>query len=254
MEPEDEDGSVAGAPVLRFEGVWKAFVRGRGWVSVLEDVSLEVGEGQIVAVVGGRGQGKSTLVRLAAGMLCADRGGVSIKGRELGDLSEGDLGRVLRTEIGVATRGGEDRLNVHDYVEMSLAATREYNGRERERLVRDVLAELEIAECADSPWAELSDWQRVLVEFAQAVVRRPSLLLVDDVVDGMGLDQKRAAMDLMERFAKDRRCAVLMAVSDHAAALRSATVWQLSHTKLELMHQDPDITYLHQRRARVAES
>jgi ABC-type cobalamin transport system ATPase subunit len=73
-------------------------------------------------------------------------------------------------------------------------------------------------------------------------------LLVDDVVAGMGLDQKRAAMDLMEGFAKDRGCAVLMAVSDHDAALRSATVWELSHTKLELMYQDPDITYLHQHR------
>ncbi len=243
-------------PVLRLDGVWLAFERGGVRVSVLEGVSLEVRAGQIAAVVGGRGQGKSTLIRLATGMLSADRGSVSIEGRELGDLSDRDLERLLRTEIGVATRAGEERLNVHDYVEMSLAATRKYSGRERDRFVKDILAELEISGCADSKWDELSDWQRVLVEFAQAIVRRPKLLLVDDVVDGMGLDQKRAAMDLMEGFAKDRRCGVLMAVSDHAAALRSATVWRLSHTKLELMHQDPDITYLHQRqpaRARVAE-
>jgi putative ABC transport system ATP-binding protein len=243
-------------PVLRLEGVWKGFVRGGGLVSVLEDVSLEVGAGQVAAVVGGRGQGKSTLIRLATGMLRADRGSVSIDGRELGGLSDRELGRVLATEIGVATRAGEDRLNVRDYVEASLVATRAYSGRERGRLVRDILAELELSGCAGSRWVELSDWQRVLVEFAQAIVRRPKLLLVDDVVDGMGLDQKRAAMDLMEGFAKDRRCGVLMAVSDHAAALRSATVWQLSHAKLELMHQDPDITYIHQRRpawARVAE-
>ena len=243
-------------PVLRLEGVWKGFARGGGWVSVLEDVSLEVRAGQVAAVVGGRGQGKSTLIRLAAGMLRADRGSVSIDGRELGGLSDGDLERLLATEIGVATRAGEDRLNVHDYVEMSLAATRAYSGRERERRVKDILAELEISGCAGSRWAELSDWQRVQVEVAQAIVRRPKLLLVDDVVDGMGLDQKRAAMDLMEGFAKGRACGVLMAVSDHAAALRSATVWQLAHTKLELMHQDPDITYLHQRQqdqARVAE-
>jgi ABC-type lipoprotein export system ATPase subunit len=233
--------------VLRLEGVWKGFARGGGWVSVLEDVSLEVRAGQVAAVVGGRGQGKSTLIRLATGMLRADRGSVSVDGRELGGLSDRELERLLAREIGVAARAGEERLNVHDYVEMSLAATRQYSGRERDRLVKDVLAELEISECAGSKWAELSDWQRVLVEFAQAIVRCPKLLLVDDVVDGMGLDQKRAAMDLMEGFAKDRRCGVLMAVSDHAAALRSATVWQLSHTKLELMHQDPDITYLHQR-------
>lgn len=247
---------MADVPVLRLVGVWKGFARGREWVSVLEDVSLEVRVGQVAAVVGARGQGKSTLIRLATGMLRADRGSVSIDGRELGGLSDRELERVLATEIGVATRAGEDRLNVHDYVEMSLAATRRYSGRERDRLVKDILAELEISGCADSQWAELSDWQQVLVEFAQAIVRRPKLLLVDDVVDGMGHDQKRAAMDLMEGFAKDRRCGVLMAVSDHAAALRSATVWQLSHTKLELMHQDPDITYLHQHqpaRARAAE-
>lgn len=240
-------------PVLRLEGVWKAFDSGRGRVSVLEDVSLEVQAGQVAAVVGGRGQGKSTLIRLATGMLHADRGSVSIDGRELVGLSDHELERLLGTDIGVATRAGEDRLNVHDYVEMSLVATRKFGGRERDRLVKDILAELELSGCAGSKWEELSDWQRVLVEFAQAIVRRPKLLLVDDLVDGMGLDQKRAAMDLMEGFAKDRRCGVLMAVSDHAAALRSAKVWQLSHTKLELMHQDPDITYLHQRRpARAA--
>jgi ABC-type lipoprotein export system ATPase subunit len=232
------------SPVLRFEGVWKGFTRGRDWVSVLEDVSLEVRAGQVAAVVGARSQGKSTLIRIATGTLRPDRGSVSIEGRELADLSGGDLAELLRTEIGIAGRDGEDLLNVRDYVAFSLAATRKYSGRERDRLVKDVLAELEVSGCAGSKWPELSDWEQVLVEFAQAIVRRPRLLLVDDVVDGMGLDQKRAAMDLLEGFAKERRCAVLMAVSDHAAALRSATVWQLSHTKLTLMHQDPDIIHI----------
>jgi putative ABC transport system ATP-binding protein len=236
--------------VLCLEGVWKGFERGREWVSVLEDVSLGVRAGQVAAVVGGRSQGKSTLIRLATGMARPDRGSVSIGGRDLGGLSGSDLEGLLAREVGVAGRGGEDRLNVHDYVEMSLAATRSYSARERARLVKEVLGELEIAGCAGAKWSELSDWQRVQVEFAQAIVRRPKLLLVDDVVDGMGLDHKQAAMDLLEGFARSRGCAVLMAVSDHAAALRSATVWQLSYAKLELMHQDrePDITYLHQHR------
>jgi len=237
-------------PVLRLVGVWKAFDRGGNRVSVLEDVSLEVRAGQVAAVVGARGQGKSTLIRLATGMLRPDRGSVAIEGRDLGGLSGGALEQVWAREIGIAARDGEDLLNIHDYVEMSLAATRQYSGKERDRMVKDILAELEISGCAGAKWDELSDWQRVQVEFAQAIVRRPKLLLIDDVVDGMGLDQKQAAMDLIEGFAKTRRCGVLMAVSDHAAALRSATVWQLSHTKLKLMHQDPDpdITYLHEHR------
>jgi putative ABC transport system ATP-binding protein len=234
-------------PVLRLVGVWKAFARGGERVSVLEGVSLEVAAGEVAAVVGGRGQGKSTLIRVAAGTLPVDRGGVWLDGRELMGLSDGDLSTVLAGEIGVAGRGGpEARLNVHDYVEMSLGAIRKYGKEERARHVRGVLEQFELGDAGGAMWEELSDWQRVLVEFAQAIVVRPRLLLVDDVVDGLGLDHKRSAMDLIEGFAKDMHCAVLMAVSDHAAALRSATVWSLSHGKLELMHQDPAITYLHQ--------
>jgi putative ABC transport system ATP-binding protein len=239
---------VADVPVLRLVGVWKAFARGRERVSVLEDVSLEVLAGEVAAVVGGRGQGKTTLIRVASGTLPVDRGSVWLDGRELTGLSDGQLSTVLADDVGIATRAGpEARLNVHDYVEMSLGATRRCSKGERARRVRDVLEQLELTGASGAMWDELSDWQRVLVEFAQAIVVRPRLLLVDDVVDGLGLGHKRTAMDLIEGFAKDVHCAVLMAVSDHAAALRSATVWSLSHGKLELMHKDPDITYLHQR-------
>ena len=84
-------------------------------------------------------------------------------------------------------------------------------------------------------WEALSDWQRVLVELAQAVVVRPRLLLVDDIADGFGLGRKQAVMDLLEGFARERSCGVLMAVSDHASALRSVRIWQLHRRGLRLM-------------------
>jgi ABC-type Mn2+/Zn2+ transport system ATPase subunit len=96
-------------------------------------------------------------------------------------------------------------------------------------------------------WEELSNWQRVLVELAQAVVVRPRLLLVDDVMDGFGLGKKQATMDLLEGFASELGCGVLMAVSDHASALRSVRVWQLSRGRLKLMadHSSPVVIPLH---------
>lgn len=234
--------------ILRLEGVWKAFDRGRERVSVLEGVSLDVALGEIVAVVGMRGQGKTTLIRVASGTLPADRGRVLLNGRDLTGLSDGQLSRVLARDVGLATREGENRLDVHDNVEMSLSATREYGKQERHHRVEDVLRELDLTGCASARWDELSNWQRVLVEFAQAIVVRPRLLLVDDVVDGLPFEHKRAAMELIERFAKDIRCGVLMVASDHATAARAAKVWSLSHGELELMHEDePGITYLDDR-------
>jgi ABC-type cobalamin/Fe3+-siderophores transport system ATPase subunit len=252
--------------VLCLDGVWKAFDRGRDRVSVLEDVSLSVGVGEVVAVVGTRDQGKTSLIRVASGMLPADRGGVCVGGVELGGLRDRQLAGVLASEVGVAVRTGpEVRVRVREYVEMSLVACRrwrrrEWRGRERRLRVTEVLEELGVSGCADMRWEELSNWQRVLVELAQAVVVRPRLLLVDDVMDGFGLGKKQATMDLLEGFASELGCGVLMAVSDHASALRSVRVWQLSRGRLKLMadHSSPVVIPLHkhhyQSRARLAGS
>jgi ABC-type cobalamin/Fe3+-siderophores transport system ATPase subunit len=252
--------------VLCLDGVWKAFDRGRDRVSVLEDVSLSVGVGEVVAVVGTRDQGKTSLIRVASGMLPADRGSVCVGGVELGGLRDRQLAGVLASEVGVAVRTGpEVRVRVREYVEMSLVACRrwrrrEWRGRERRLRVTEVLEELGVLGCADMRWEELSNWQRVLVELAQAVVVRPRLLLIDDVMDGFGLGKKQAAMDLLEGFARELGCGVLMAVSDHASALRSVRVWQLSRGRLKLMadHSSPVVIPLHKhhdrRRARLAGS
>jgi ABC-type cobalamin/Fe3+-siderophores transport system ATPase subunit len=245
-----------GVPVLRLDGVWLGFARGRGRIGVLQDVSLEVASGQIAAVLGARGQGKSTLIRVASGTLPVERGGVFIDGHGMTGLSDVRLSNVLARMIGIATRAGpEVRLNVADYLEMSLTATREYSGRERRGRVQRTLADFGLTDVAGLMWDELSDWQRVLVEFAQAVIGHPRLLLIDDVLDGLAPGTKQGALELIEGFAQDLNCGVLMAVSDHATATRAGQVWQLADGKLRLMHQDPNIIDLHHRRElRAAEN
>jgi putative ABC transport system ATP-binding protein len=237
-----------GEPVLVLEGVWKGFDRGDDRLQVLVDVSLSVAAGEIVAVVGTRDQGKTTLLRVASGSLPADRGSVRLGDLELTGLSDGQLARVLRTEIGWAARAGpEVRVRVRDYVGLPLATGRRLGWRERRLRVAQALKQLDVAGAAELHWRELSDWQRVLVELAQAVIGRPRVLLVDDVIDGLGLGKKQAAMEILRGFANDLGCGVLMAVSDHAAALPSDRVWQLNGGQLKLMADltDPDLIPLH---------
>ncbi len=243
-------------PVLRLVGVWMAFERAQGRIGVLQDVSMEVAAGEIAAVLGTRDQGKTTLIRVASGTLSPDQGSVFVDGREVTGISDGRLSKVLAKKIGIVTRTGPGvRLHVRDYLEMSLTATREWSSRERRQRVEDTLREFDLADVARLMWSDLSNWQRVLVEFAQAVIVRPRLLLIDDVLDGLGFGKKQAALELIEGFAEDIGCGVLMAVSDHATAVRAAQVWQLADGKLRLMHKDPDIIDLYERRdVRAAES
>jgi ABC-type cobalamin/Fe3+-siderophores transport system ATPase subunit len=227
--------------VLRLDEVWSAFDRGRDRVSVLEGASLSVAAGEIVAVVAGAGQGKTTLVRLASGTLPPDRGVVSIGRLELSRLKDKELARVLASDVGVATGTGPGlRVTVRQYVEMATAAPKEgwrrrWRRRERRRMTTAVLNELGIPSCGPLRWDELSDWQRVLVELAQAVVVRPRLLLIDDIADRFGLRQKQEFANLLEELARHYECGVLMAVADHGAAARALRVWRLHRCRLQLL-------------------
>jgi putative ABC transport system ATP-binding protein len=242
--------------VLRLDGVWSSFRRGRGRIGVLEDASLEVRAGEVAAVLAARDQGKTTLIRVASGTLAAERGRVLIDGSEMSGISDNQLSDVLARKVGIATRAGPDaRLNVRGWVEMSLTATRELSKRERDQAIRRTLKDLGLDGTEELMWSELSNWQRVLVEFAQAMIRRPRLLLIDDLLDGLELGTKDAALELIEGFAEDAGCGVLMAVSDRATAIRAGHVWHLSSGKLRLLHSDPDIINLHERReVRAAEN
>lgn len=248
------------AEVLRLDGVWRAF--DRGWV--LEDVSLSVAEGEIVAVVGGGGQGKTTMIRLATGTLPADRGRVLVDGADVAALKDRDVSHMLASDIGVATGTGPPLgLSVREYIETAAAAPkdrvwrwwsrRRWGRSEQRRMAAAILDELGVSECADRRWEALSDWQRVLVELAQAVVVGPRVMLIDDVARRFELHQKQALMDLLEGIVRERNCGVLMVVSDDASALSAVRVWRLHRRRLRLMashtpaRADADVIPLRQR-------
>lgn len=222
--------------LLALDGVCKDFDRGGDRLRVLVEISLSVAAGEIVAVVGTRDQGKTTLLRVASGSLPADRGSIRMCDLELTGLADRQLAGVLRTKLGWAARSGpEVRVRVRDYVGLPLAQGRWLGWRERAMRVERILRQLDIAGAAELRWSELSDWQRVLVELAQAVVGRPRVLLVDDLIDGLGLGKKQVAMEILRDFAEELGCGVLMAVSDHAAALPADRVWQLHRGQIKLM-------------------
>jgi len=228
---------VVSEPVLLLDGVWKGFDRG-GAFSVLEDVSLTVFAGELQSIVANRDQGKSTLLRIAAGLVRPDRGSVRVAGLELGGLKDAEHSAVLRELVGLAARAGPGTQPwMGEYVTLRLASGQGLSRRERRMRVAAVLERLDVADCAKSRWADLSNLQRMRVELAQAIVTKPSLLLVDDIIDGLalGLGKTKDAMELLRELAQEVGCGVLMVASDDLAAIPSDVVWKLTGKKLRLM-------------------
>jgi putative ABC transport system ATP-binding protein len=223
--------------LLRMTSVNKSYRRGSQQLNVLRDVSLSLSSNEVLGVIGVRGQGKTTLLRIAAGMESADTGGVVFEDEELAGLSDRDLSRMLGERIAWAGRNGPVmRMRMLDYVAMPLLVAGGIGRRHSRRSVHvqacDALERVGASSCADQYWDELSDWERALVEIAQGIAGSPSLLLVDDVTDALGIRETDEVTALLRTLTRDSPLSVLMAASDAEATLWSDRIMILAAGRL----------------------
>jgi putative ABC transport system ATP-binding protein len=213
------------ADLLQMSSVSKCYWRGERPLPVLRDVSFEVRPGEIVAVVGARDEGKTTLLKVAAGMERADKGRVILGGRDLATISGNDRERLLGAEVAWIDRERPGvRWRVRDYVSLPLAMGRERGRRKARASAMAALERVGAAGCADQRWGELSNWERMLVGLARAVVSRPRLILIDDLLDGFGMLRTQEAGDLLCSLVQELDCGVLMSSSGLEATLLADTV------------------------------
>jgi putative ABC transport system ATP-binding protein len=226
--------------LLRLSNVCKAYARGERRLRVLANLSLVVQPGELVAIVGSRGEGKTTLLQIAAGIERPDRGAVYFQGRDLTALSDRARSALLGGPICWAARSGPGlRLQVRDSVAMPLAIGRGRRSRQILEEVEDALERVGASACAQRLWSELSDWEQVLVGFARVIVARPRLLVLDDLFEGLGIGRLREASQWLRTLSDELSCGVLMSASDAEGTLLADRVWSLVGGGLELMSGRP---------------
>jgi cell division transport system ATP-binding protein len=198
--------------VIRFSAATKRYP---GGLEALRGVSLEVAEGEMVAITGHSGAGKSTLLKLAAGLERASSGTVLVQGQNLGALGEGALA-ILRRRIGFVFQDHKllyDR-SAFENVALPLRIT----GFPREEAARRVRAALDkvglLAREKAMPIA-LSGGEQQRLCIARAIVNRPMVLIADEPTGNLDADYARAIVDL---FASFHQVGVTVLLSTHDAA------------------------------------
>jgi predicted ABC-type transport system involved in lysophospholipase L1 biosynthesis ATPase subunit len=227
--------------VLSLTGVCLSFPRGkRHVIRVLDDVTIELDAGETVAVLAQRAQGKTSLLRVAAGIERPDRGQVRFEGEDLWGFSERRRSRLLGRQIGwVGSAVPDLDLPMLANVALPLFAT---HGK-REAYVRAAAALQRVGarECEQQFWGSLADWERALVAVARGIAREPKLLLVDDLTLSLGLGEVEQITRLLDTLATELGFAVLMSVSDAGATGWSGRVATLAGGELlETPHSPVD--------------
>ncbi|MDZ7809308.1 MAG: ABC transporter ATP-binding protein [Arhodomonas sp.] len=173
----DTAAAAGRGAALTVDGLHKRFA---GIVAV-DDVSLEVGAGEVLGLIGPNGSGKSTLFNLIAGAISPDGGAVRLGGQ---DITGWPAWRVARAGLGRTFQIPSlfENMSVRDNL---LAASVEGDWRGAPERAAQALSLLEIAHVAENQASELSGGQQKLVEFARVYMRRPSVVLLDEVTAGV---------------------------------------------------------------------
>jgi ABC-type lipoprotein export system ATPase subunit len=209
-----------------FQGLWK----GGSWVPLLNDVAFEVERGEVVGIVGGRLSGKTTLLKIAAGITAPESGSVQLAERELTTLPERKRQRLRGSEISWLNRAGmSQKLEVSKIVGWLLAGDRGCRATEHRAI--EMLERVGAHDCVGQRWPDLSQWQQVLVGFAQAFAGSPDLVIVDDLLDALGPRKTEEASRLLRSLIaeSENRCGVLMSASDRDSAVFADREWSLGH-------------------------
>jgi putative ABC transport system ATP-binding protein len=201
--------------VLQMDGVSRRFAARGPDVLALADVSLTVGSGEFVAVMGATGSGKSTLLSCAAGLDHASSGRVRLVGRELGRLGERALTRLRREHVGFVFQSYNllSELTVAQNVLLPQRL-----GAPRTRELGEMLQAVGLTGTEDRPVGELSGGQRQRVAIARALSTGPRVVFADEPTGALDPTTGAQVLGLLRRAVDDDGVTVVLVTHDPAAA------------------------------------
>ena len=210
--------------MLRATDIRKTF----GRTVALDGAGLEVGAGEVVAVVGPSGSGKSTLLHCAAGILRPDGGEVMFERRRIDSLGEAERSRLRRTSFGFVFQFGQlvPELTAAENIALPMML----GGAKRRRALAEArrwLALLDLRDVAQKRPGELSGGEGQRVAVARALVHRPQVVFADEPTGSLDSLSGEHVMDLLVRLAGDEGAGVVIVTHDPrvaAYAKRDVTV------------------------------
>ena len=204
--------------MIKIENLSKTFRTEEVETIALNNVSLEVNEGEFIAIMGPSGCGKSTLLNILGLLDNPNNGNYYLGGQEVGHLKEKDRTNARKGNIGFVFQSFNliEEMNVFENVELPLIYMN-IKPAERKRLVEETLKRMNISHRAKHFPNQLSGGQQQRVAIARAVVANPKLILADEPTGNLDSKNGKDVMELLCELNKEGTTIIMVTHSQHDA-------------------------------------
>jgi putative ABC transport system ATP-binding protein len=222
--------------IVEIKNLFKSYRRGNQILPVLNDISLDIDEGEFLALMGPSGSGKTTLLNLIAGIDRADSGTIIVGGIEITSLSETELAGWRAYNVGFIFQFYNliPVLTAYENVELPLLLT-SLSKKERREHVEIALKLVNLEDRMDHYPGQLSGGQQQRVAIARAIITDPTILVADEPTGDLDRDSAIEILGLMERLVHELGKTIIMVTHDPRAA-------KMAHI---IMHLDKGVLNAH---------
>ena len=227
--------------MLCLENITKRFADGQRALTVLDGLSLKVGEGEFIAITGESGAGKTTLLNILGTLVTPDEGRYLIRGKEAspnpsdrGGLTE-RLCQLRNKEIGFVYQDHRllPQFTVMENILLPTLATKKSSTEEEKRRALELLDFMCISALKDSPVTQLSGGEQTRVAICRALINQPSILLADEPTGQLDAANTQTIATLFQQVNAKLHTTIIMATHSPEMAKAAKKVFQLKDGKLQ---------------------
>lgn len=225
-------------PIVEIRNLYKSYRRGNQILPVLNDISLDIDEGEFLALMGPSGSGKTTLLNLIAGIDKADSGTIRVGGIDIASLSETELAQWRATNVGFIFQFYNlmPVLTAFENVELPLLLSG-LSKKERWAHVETALQIVNLSDRMSHYPGQLSGGEQQRVAIARAIVPDPTILAADEPTGDLDRVSAEEILELMERLVHELGKTIIMVTHDPRAAKKAHIIMHLDKGVLNARHQ-----------------
>ena len=221
--------------VVQIRDLLKTYSEGDQTLRVLDGVSLDIRQGEFLALLGASGSGKSTLLNLLSGIDEPDRGSIVVDGDDITQLSDTRLTLFRRERIGIVFQFFNliPTLTVLE----NITLPKELGGARRQKVeprARELLQEVGLADRADTYPDKLSGGEQQRVAIARALLHEPAIVFADEPTGNLDEDTGAQVLQLLLRLTRDAGKTLIMATHSPEIGERADRVCQIHDGRLQV--------------------